>query len=231
MTVEEQLQHDIEVLDSVEAGAAPAFRTWRTDRPAVVVGCSVEIDAEVDVELCRRHDIAIVRRASGGRSVLVGPGTLQYAFVLPYSLAPELRSISASKRYCNGLLLRHLAGAGRATAADDLGEDESGDLVAMRRKVAGLALKRRRHAMLLHGTLLERADIALIEAALKHPLREPAYRRGRAHGSFLGNLGSVDERLLEQAVRAELAKRAAAWTVHERSSRDAQKPVGSGQAQ
>jgi lipoate-protein ligase A len=187
------------MLESAELDGCYAFRTWTAPRATVVVGRAVKIEEEVRVEFCRTRDIEIVRRQSGGRSVLIGPGTLQYTFALPYSLASDLSSIGGAKRFCNDLLLDGL-GCGR-----DLEHDESGDLVLEGRKVAGLALRRRRHAMLLHGTILVDADLELIASTLRQPLREPVYRDGRDHLEFLTNLGPVDTTQLEATVRDRLA--------------------------
>ncbi len=200
MTVEEQLERDLRALATVEAGAGPQFRTWSAERPTVVVGRSVRVDQEVDEAFCAARAIPIVRRPSGGGAVLVGPGTLQYAFALPLAMDAELASIASSKRFCNRILLDALP------RAEGLRADVSGDLVVGDRKIGGLALKRRRLAMLLHGTILMDADLALVGKALRHPLREPAYRKRRQHGDFLANLGPLDSRRLEADVRALLAR-------------------------
>lgn len=213
--VERELASDAELLAAVEAGAAPAFRLWRTSQPTVVVGRGVTVSEEVDEAFCARHGIAIVRRASGGRSVLVGPGTLQYSFALPYSLGEELFSIGGSKRFCNRLLLAGIEHA-TAGACGAVSADASGDLVRGSRKIAGLALRRRRTAMLLHGTILVGADLALIAAALRHPKQEPDYRAGRSHEAFLANLGPLDEAALATVVRTRLTSLVAAHGVGER---------------
>jgi lipoate-protein ligase A len=155
----------------------------------------------VNLDYCRSEKIPILRRPSGGRSVLIGPGTLQYSFTLPYRLAEELASIAGSKRFCNRVLI---AGLGLPCKID---EDDSGDLTTGGRKFAGLALKRRKSAMLLHGTLLEDADLEKIAVALQHPSREPAYRGGRGHLEFLANIGAIDAATLESTVRALLLDR------------------------
>ncbi len=195
-----ELDRDLAMLENAEQDGCYAFRTWTAARVTVVVGRAVKIDDEVRVGFCRTHDIDIVRRPSGGRSVLIGPGTLQYTFALPYSLAAELSSIGGAKRFCNELLLEGLA-CGRA-----LEHDASGDLVFEGRKVAGLALRRKRNAMLLHGTILVDADIDLIASTLRQPLREPVYRDGRDHLEFLTNLGTIDTTRLEMIVRDRLAE-------------------------
>ena len=197
--VEKQLANDLAMLDAAATNSLAAFRTWRTDAPTVVVGKAVDIEQEVNVEHCRASGTAIVRRESGGRAVWVGPGTLQYAFALPYSLSPELEDIVSTKRFCNRLLL------GALHAGVPVVEDISGDLVVGARKVAGLALRRVRTAVLLHGTILEGASLPAIAQALRHPLREPGYRRGRSHVEFLANLPALDALALETRVNRSIA--------------------------
>jgi len=192
------------MLELAVSDARASFRTWTTDMATVVVGKAVDIEREVDVEFCRSRGIDVVRRESGGRSVWIGPGTLQYAFALPYHLSPELDGISSAKRFCNRLLLAALE------LDSSVVEDSSGDLVVESRKAAGLAMRRMRTALLLHGTILVDADLALIDRALKHPEREPAYRRGRPHRDFLANLPPFDAVTVEQRVQASLGRLVAA---------------------
>ena len=206
--VDKELAAETTLLESVEQGGPPAFRTWTAPQPTVVVGRSVLIEEEVDEGFCRARGIAIVRRQSGGRSVVVGPGTLQYAFALPYALAEGLSTISGSKRFCNRLLTEALGHATHLGYVID--EDTSGDLVVDGRKVAGLALRRRRVGLLLHGTILVTADLELIASSLRHPKQEPTYRAGRAHRTFIRNLGALDEHVLRQSILGRLASLAAA---------------------
>ena len=199
-SVEKELAVDQKMLDAASSNETAAFRIWSTDASTVVVGKAVAIEQEVDVAFCNEHRIAIVRRQSGGRSVWVGPGTLQYAFALPYRLSCELDTIASSKRFCNRLLLAALH------CEEPIHEDPSGDLVLDARKVAGLALRRARSAMLLHGTVLVGADLALIDRALLHPAREPTYRHGRSHREFLANLPPLDGPAIERRVRHSIAR-------------------------
>jgi lipoate-protein ligase A len=195
---EDELAHDLELLTVAAGCGRPAFKTWVTEKLTVVVGRAVDIATEVDVERCERLGVCIVRRPSGGRSVVIGPGTVQYTFALPYHLSPELAGIPGSKRFCNRLLLGGLCDP-------RISQDDSGDLLVGDRKVGGLAIKRGRNAMMLHGTLLACADMDAVAALLRHPLREPAYRRGRAHADFLLNLGPIDHESLTRRVAASLA--------------------------
>jgi lipoate-protein ligase A len=197
--VDSELGLDLRQLSEAESTATVGFRVWSVGRPVVVVGRSVLVSKEVDIAFCQQEGIPVVERPSGGRSVLIGPGTVQYTFALPYSLDDELGSIAGSKAFCNRLLRR---GSPELAALD---EDESGDLVRDHRKIAGLALRRGRKAMLLHGSILVTADLGLIADALRHPQREPAYRSGRSHRDFLDNLGVFDAEAMNARVRELLA--------------------------
>lgn len=195
------IEADFDLLDRVEHGEEPSVRVWTCPRTVVVVGMGQDAAVEVDLDHCRRGGIGVIRRASGGGAVVLGPGTLQYAFALPYEMSPALHEIGASKALCNAMLIGALARCGIGAG---LHADSGGDLRVGDRKAGGVALRRRRRAMLLHGTILACADIDTLARALRHPSREPDYRGGRAHSQFLVNLGAVDEAALHAALSASL---------------------------
>jgi lipoate---protein ligase len=57
-------------------------------------------------------------------------------------------------------------------------------------KFSGNAQRRKRRALMFHGTFLLRFDLALMETFLTMPSREPDYRQGRPHAHFLMNLNA-----------------------------------------
>jgi lipoate-protein ligase A len=62
------------------------------------------------------------------------------------------------------------------------------DLTIDGRKFSGNAQKRKRHALLFHGTLLLDFELGLIETYLRMPSKQPDYRDGRGHSDFVTNL-------------------------------------------
>jgi lipoate-protein ligase A len=78
------------------------------------------------------------------------------------------------------------------------------DLAFRGRKVSGNAQRRGRRALIHHGTLLFEFDARLATRYLKEPARQPAYRVGRRHAAFLGNLP-----LSVETIRARLES---AWS-------------------
>jgi lipoate-protein ligase A len=103
------------------------------------------------------------------------------------------------QRACNRTIMALLARCGHRASVE---WDRSGDLRLGDRKVGGLALRRRRDATLLHGTLLtSSADVAAIAAVLHHPAREPDWRRNRPHLDFVGTLEAFDVAQFIDALR------------------------------
>src|ERR1051325_5350957 len=69
------------------AGETPALpgilRLWEPTRYFVVLGYANRLATEVNAAFCRQNTIPILRRCSGGGTVLQGPGILNYTLVLP----------------------------------------------------------------------------------------------------------------------------------------------------
>jgi lipoate-protein ligase A len=207
-TVEEELALDEGLLEEAHEGLAtlPVVRTWMADEPTVVVGSSSRLDEEIDRDACAALGVRVVRRPSGGLTVVLGPGCLMWSVIVPHPAgAPAIERIHADMLSPLRDEL-HAAVAGAGLAVDRRG---SSDLVlraagggddTTARKFSGNALRVRRHGVLYHGTLLDAFDISLISRVLRHPPREPDYRARRPHGEFLVNLG-LGRPALEAIVR------------------------------
>lgn len=185
-TVEEQLALDEAVLEAqVELDesmpSATIVRVWEPRETVVVVGSSSRLDEEVDREACRRLGVGIVRRPSGGATVVIGPGCLMWSVVERYPEGPP----PIDRLHIRFLEPLRSAIAGRGRFAERKG---TSDLAVDGRKFSGNALRVRKTGVLYHGTLLDAFDLDLVGRLLRHPPREPEYRAGREHRSFLVNL-------------------------------------------
>jgi lipoate-protein ligase A len=187
----ENLALDEALLLEAEAGRGPeVLRVWESPAPVVVLGAGCKTAEEVDEDACARDGVRVLRRSSGGGTVLLGPGCLLYTLVLRYDRAPELAEIRSS--YCH--ILRHMARAVGVSAALPAG---TSDLAVAGRKISGNAQQRKRDHLLHHGSLLYAFDLRRVGRYLRPPPREPDYREGRAHEQFLVNLGFPADRLKE----------------------------------
>jgi len=87
-------------LDELAFGeAGEILRFWESPEYFVVVGYANRVETEVNVEACARLGFPILRRCSGGGTVLQGSGCLNYALVLKISPNGPTRNISAANQY------------------------------------------------------------------------------------------------------------------------------------
>jgi lipoate-protein ligase A len=200
-TLAENLALDEAVLLEAEAGrGGEVLRFWSWAKPAVVLGAGCRLVEDVDEAACRADGVPILRRASGGGTVLQGAGCLSFSLVLAYTRDPALQDIHASYAYILGRV--------RDALADLLpGVEHAGtsDLAAGGRKFSGNAQQRKRSHLLHHGTLLYAFDLGRVGCYLRVPARQPEYRAGRGHDAFLMNLPAMPDDL-RRRLRA-------AWTV------------------
>ena len=184
-TPEENLLYDEVLLRLANQGrSGEALRFWESDRVFIVLGRLGRLDREVRREMTRRDGIPIFRRASGGGTVVQGPGCLNYTLVLSKE-RPEIADLRRSYQFIQGKLISVLSELGVEAAFWPISD------MAVRgtqRKFSGNAQKRGRRFILHHGTLLYRFDLALIERYLTMPGDMPAYRQYRRHLDFVTNI-------------------------------------------
>ncbi len=190
---------DEAALDHVEEHGGPGL-LWFWESPShwVVVGYGQSIAREVHVEACNRDNIPVYRRCSGGGTVVQGPGCLNYGLALPIGLDPDLESITGANRWIMERQRRALAGLlpGNVTIEGHT------DLALDGRKFSGNAQRRKRSALLFHGTFLHRFELPLISRWLAFPSAQPGYRSSRDHLDFVTNT-ELDPQAIRTALQAE----------------------------
>lgn len=173
---------DEALLLAAEDGGPEVLRFWELPTLAVVLGSGGSVAIDVNVPACEADDIPILRRASGGGTVLLGPGCLCFSLVLSYGRAPGLDQI----RLSNQIILDRLCAALAPVATAN--REGTSDLAVNGVKISGNAQQRKRTHLLHHGTLLCGFDCELIATYLHPPERQPDYRRNRSHTEFVANL-------------------------------------------
>lgn len=203
-TPAENLACDEALLDGAEAGqGGEILRFWEPRSHFVVLGYSKPIEAEADLAYCHPAGIPVLRRASGGGTVLQGPGCLNYALVLDIARAGSV--ITAT----NALVMEKNRAALAALLNREVLVQGHTDLAVDGFKFSGNAQRRKRKFLLFHGTILHRFDLSLIAKTLREPALQPAYRRQRPHESFVTNIDARPadiKRALAAAWQAENGK-------------------------
>ncbi|MBL9123769.1 MAG: lipoate--protein ligase family protein [Planctomycetaceae bacterium] len=217
-TPAENLALDEALLEEADAAAHPleTVRLWEPPRPLVVVGRSSQVELEVERAACRAApgDVPVLRRASGGLSIVTGPGCLMYAVVLSHARHPQLRAIDAAHDFVLGEIAAALS-----RRLPHVARRGTSDLTLGDKKFSGNSLRAKKHALLYHGTLLYDFPLELVSRYLKHPPRAPDYRAGRSHADFIANLPLERATLVQAVVEAFGAHEAASDWPRELTSR------------
>ena len=208
-TPAENLACDEALLDAAEAGQTDeVLRFWEASDYFVVVGYANKVATEVNLAACEARGIPILRRCSGGGTVVQGPGCLNYALILQITSDGPTRSISAANEF---VMARN-----RAAIQSAIGNRQSAiavrghtDLAMGGLKFSGNSQRRRKRFLLFHGTILLDFDLNLVSVILRMPSLQPDYRAGRVHQEFIRNLG-----LPAQQIKASLQS---AWAATENS--------------
>jgi lipoate-protein ligase A len=189
----ENLALDEALLLAAEAGGGEVLRLWESPRYAVVVGAGGSVAIDVNARALAAG-VTVLRRASGGGTVVIGPRCLCYSLVLAYDRDPGLKDIHASNRYVLGRVLNALRDVVPGATIEG-----TSDLTVNGFKFSGNAQQRKRTHFLHHGTLLHHFNPWMIAAVLNAPERQPDYRANRPHTDFVRNLpcdGETLKRLL-----------------------------------
>src|ERR1022692_2830459 len=99
-TPAENLACDEALLDSCEEeNGGEILRFWEPREYFVVVGYANKVASEANVPACATDAIPILRRCSGGGTVLQGPGCLDYSLILKITEAGPLTGINSANRF------------------------------------------------------------------------------------------------------------------------------------
>jgi lipoate-protein ligase A len=180
----ENLALDEALLLEAESGRGrEVLRFWEWPQPAVILGSGCRLTDDVNESACRADGVPILRRSSGGGTVMLGKGCVCYSLVLSYERSPCLKEIRPSYAYILEQVRQALLGI-----LPNIAIVGTSDLAAAGLKFSGNSQQRKRCYLLHHGTLLYDFDIEQVGHYLRMPRRQPEYRRQREHAMFLANL-------------------------------------------
>jgi len=179
------------ILNAVEAGQSPdTLRFWESPTPFVVLGVGQKALDEVNKGRCDMDGLPVLRRCSAGGCVIQGPGCLNFSLFLNYERWPDVRELRPS--YC--FILRAIVGALKKHGIRGSIEGTS-DIAVDGRKISGNAQKRKKFAMMHHGTFLYGMTAEPMIRYLREPKMRPDYRLSRTHGEFVSLLPLTSDTL------------------------------------
>ena len=174
------------------------LRFWESKELFIVLGRLSSLEEDIDLKEIEANRIRVLRRSSGGGTVLQGRGCLNYSLILNKNSHPGLFDLRKSYEYILGKVKTALDACGIRAAFHPISDIALKD---HQKKISGNAQKRGRHFILHHGTILYDFDLTLITRYLKMPKQIPDYRNKRAHTDFVSNAALDPTKFKEQLAK------------------------------
>lgn len=136
------------------------FFVWRVS-PTVIIGRNQDLEAEVNLEYCRKNAVKVVRRKSGGGCVYSDKGNIMISYVSRRGEAADVFD-------------RYLTSLTECLMSLGLKAEKSGrnDVLVEGRKISGNAFQQLPSRSIVHGTLLYDTDLSALEKAIRPPVEK-----------------------------------------------------------
>jgi lipoate-protein ligase A len=140
------------------------IRFWRTPR-AVVLGRSQDIDQEINIPYCKRNEIVIARRISGGGTVYTDQGNLNISiFIKRKNFNQKVFNYQSITETFSNILIKALSSQYPIESFEIL---NSSSVVFQNKKISGSAGYIHKEWILHHLTLLYAANLKDMNASLR----------------------------------------------------------------
>lgn len=175
---------------------------WQPEATYLVLGQSNQATTSLIAKVVATDRISVMKRNSGGETVLLSPETLVISAVFNTN---DFQNPSQYFKKINTSIIKVLM-----TQVPVLLEQRGiSDISCGDKKILGSSIYRHRSRVLYHAVLNVALPASLIERYIAHPAKEPDYRKGRSHADFvtslqaLGYKGSVAE--LQASLQSQLS--------------------------
>jgi lipoate-protein ligase A len=146
-----------------------------------------------------KDGIPVYKRPSGGESVVLSPRMLVVSIL---KRGDNFRAPGLYFRAYGEKIIRALESLGVV----NLRVDGISDICIGDKKVVGSSIYRNKDFVFYHGVLNVSEGADMLERYLKHPRREPGYRKGRPHSEFVTSLTKEGYKLDTEKIKQRISQ-------------------------
>lgn len=182
---------------------------WIPDAVYIVLGASNDPSTALHVDHVVQDQVTVVKRPSGGQAVVLTPNTLVLSAV--FSDRFTLHS-SDVFQHVNAQIIATIEQSG----IQQVSQMGISDIAVSGKKMVGSAIYKNKKVLLYHAVINVAEPASTFERYLKHPAREPDYRKGRSHAEFIT---SLTERGYTKSIHQLVGELSASFDVFFRKSK------------
>jgi lipoate---protein ligase len=172
---------------------------WIPDKVMVIIGKGSDIESELNIKNIIRDNVPLLRRNSGGCAVVLSPDMLICSMAIYHQKL--INPMKFFKLFSNILIE-----AFRISGVPNVEQKGISDLSVNEKKIAGSSIYRNRYLVFYHCVINIEGDARLFDYYLKHPPREPAYRKGRKHSDFVSSIRAFGFDMSKEALMGNIRK-------------------------
>ena len=134
---------------------------YRRNPPTISIGRSRKIKDDINLDECKKNNVKIVRRITGGGTIYTDKKCLIYSLIFDKNYKQNLSSKSIFKNICNSLT-KALEKFQISTVYKP-----PNDILLNGKKISGSAQIKKDNIILIHGTILLDTNLELMNLVLK----------------------------------------------------------------
>lgn len=162
----------------------PDVLVWQPDDVYLVLGRSNTAEHSIHLERAQADGVVVLKRPSGGETVLLTPATLVIACTCRLHAFAKPSQFFA---WCNRVVISCLQSYG----IEHLSQKGISDVSFGEQKLLGSAMFKAPDRLFYHAVLNVSELPGTIAWYISHPSREPDYRKGRPHTDFITSLSAI----------------------------------------
>lgn len=192
---------DIDLLDSRSEDYD--FSVFIPDNLSIVLGKGSDPVRSVKWDKAKQDLINVYKRPSGGESVVISENTIIIAIV---KKGEKFRNPSIYFNKYSDIIIKSLFQIG----VKDLKKRGFSDICIGEKKILGSSIYRTGDRVFYHAVLNVSESVETMERYLKHPVREPEYRKKRSHSEFVTSLSgegyNIDKEFIVENLLSEISE-------------------------
>jgi lipoate-protein ligase A len=193
------IKYNLPDFEILESNKDFAFSIWQPDKKYIILGRSNNAEDSVFIEKAVNDNIEILKRPSGGETVILSPKTLVISVKLPID-----NSLKVHKYFA--LINEKIIEALQNLGIENLRQKGISDISIGEKKILGSSIYKKPNSIFYHAVLNISESPETLEKYLKHPKREPDYRNGRKHSDFVTSLKNESFEISSEIISGEISK-------------------------
>ncbi len=157
------------------------FLLWIPEKTYIILGASNKADDAVVESLAVKDNITVMKRRTGGQTVMLTPNNLIISAVLTDESVMKPKDVFNN---FNDMIISAI----EKDHFEKFSTRGISDIALGEKKIMGSSMYRGKGKLFYHAVLNFNEPPSTFQKYLKHPSKEPDYRKGRNHDEFVTTL-------------------------------------------